>query len=818
MRGLLQDVRFGLRLLSGSPGFTAVAVLTLALGIAANTTVFSWIDSVLLRPYHGAADPDRLAVMETDDGRTTNGNIQLSYRDYLDYRQNLKSISGLTLHREDVFSLNDSSGSQAVWGELVAGNYFDVLGVKPVLGRTFSADEDGSRLGAYPVAVVSYALWHTYLHGDPKAVGRTIVVNRRALTVIGVASPEFHGTMPGLMFHIWVPLTMGKVLALVDESVFRNRADRSFYGIVRLRPGVSVTEASAESAGFAHNLEKAWPKTNRGASAVILPPWRFHSAAPDLLLKPLRILMAVVLVVLLIVCANVANLLLARSLARRRELSIRLALGAGGGRLSRQLFTETMLLAVGGALAGLLLTPWIADLLPAMVPKVGVSVAAGFQLNGRILGFTIAICVLTVLVSGAAPVLFWMRSSIFDALKEGGRSGRQGPRSHRLRGLLVTAEVALATLVLIGAGLFVRSLHNARGVYPGFDKNNVVLLRFYPAAGSGSTRDMQQFCVRLRERLSAATGVAGVTYADEAPLGSNSGPFSATQVEGFTPPAGVELIVNRYLVAPGYFDLLHVPLLEGRDFTEMDNEKAARVVIVNRAFAQRYFGGGEAIGRKIRWRGKWATVVGVARDCKYYDIAEAPRPVFFAPFKQEAGADNRYFVFLKTSGDPARVMSQLRREVAAVDAGAGAFDVMTMADWMEVTMLPQTLAAGMMTAMGLLSLALAAVGLYSVMAYSVAQRTQEIGIRMALGAQPGNVLKDIIWQGACLTIPGLAAGIFGAFVVTRLVSGMLIEVSANDPATFAGASLFLALVALAAAWLPARRATHLDPMVALRCE
>ena len=818
MRGLVQDVRFGLRLLLGSPGFTAVAVLTLALGIAANTTVFSWIDSVLLRPYHGAADPQQLAVMETNDGRTTNGNIQLSYIDYLDYRRNLKSISGLTLHREDVFNLADSSGSQAVWGELVAGNYFDVLGVKAVLGRTFTAAEDGGQLGAYPVAIVSYSLWHSYLHAEPKAIGRTIMVNRHHLTVIGVASPDFHGTMPGLAFHIWVPLTMGKELALVDDSVFKNRGDRSFYGIVRLRPGVSVSEASAEAAAFAHSLEVAWPKTNRGDSAVILPPWRFHSAAPELLLKPLRILMAVVLVVLLIVCANVANLLLARSLARRRELSIRLALGAGGGRLSRQLLTETMLLATAGAVAGLLLTPWLADLLPAMVPNVGVTVSAGFELSGRILAFTIAICVVTVLVSGAAPVLFWMRSSIFDALKEGGRSGRQGPGSHRLRGLLVSAEVALATLVLIGAGLFVRSLHNARGLYPGFDKSNVVLLRFYPAAGTGSTRDMQRFCVRLRERLSVATGVAGVTYADEAPLGTSSGPFSTIQVEGFTPPAGTELVVNRYLVAPGYFDLLRVPLLEGRDFTEMDGEKAARVVIVNRAFAQRYFGGGEAIGRKIRWRGKWATVVGLARDCKYYDIAEAPRPIFFAPFKQEAGADGRYFVFVKASGDPARLMSQLRREVAAVDASAGAFDVTTLTAWMEVTMLPQTLAASMMTALGLLSLALAALGLYSVMAYSVAQRTQEIGIRMALGAQPRNVLKDVLWQGACLIIPGLAAGIFGAFAVTRLVSGMLVEVSADDPAAFAGASLFLTLVALAAAWLPARRATRLDPMVALRCE
>jgi len=818
MRGFYQDLRFGLRLLKGTPGFTAVAVLTLALGIAANTTVFSWVDGLLLRPYPGASASHQLAALETRNAAAANGGNQTSCLDYRDFRRNLKSLAGLAVHRDDVFSLADSTGAQAVWGELVSGNYFAVLGVKPALGRTFTTEEDGDQPGAYSVAVISHALWRGYFHADPKVIGKTVRVNSRELSVVGVAPPEFRGTVPGLVFHIWVPVTMGKELGLIDESAFRDRGRRTVYALARLGPGVPIEQASAEAAAFAHNLELAWPKTNRGVSAAVVPPWEVHQGAPQLLLKPLRILMAVSLVVLLIVCANVANLLLARSLGRRRELSIRLALGAGGGRLTRQLLTETLLLAGAGTVAGLLLAPWLADLLPSLVPKTGVSVAAGFHLSGRVLAFTILICVATVLVSGAAPVVFWLRSSVHEALKEGGRSGQQGPQSHRIRGLLVASEVALATLALIAAGLFTRSFRNARNIYPGFDKNNVILMRFYPALTGASTRDMRQFCLRLRERLRSSPGIADVAYADYAPLGAPGGPWSQIQVEGYTPPAGAAITVNRCLVAPGYFNLLRIPLLDGRDFTVKDAYQTQPVMIVNQTFAERYFAGANPLGRKVLWRGKWATVVGLAKDSKYFDIAEAPRPHYFAPFQQEASADQQVYFFVKTAGDPLRTMAGLRREVAAVDSAAAGFDAMPLSEWMDVTMLPQKVAASLMGGLGLLSLVLAALGMYSVMAYSVAQRTQEIGIRMALGAQPRTVLAGVLWQGFLFTIPGLVAGIAAAFAVTRLVSGMLVNVGAADPATFAGASVFLTAVALLAAWLPARRATRVDPMVALRCE
>ncbi|HZT28424.1 MAG TPA: ABC transporter permease [Bryobacteraceae bacterium] len=818
MRTFWQDLRYGVRVLMGSPGFTAVAVLTLALGVAVNTTVFSWVDTLLLRPFPGARNSQQLAVLEMQTTGAPNGANQTSYLDYRDYRANLKSLSGLAVHREDVFSLGQAADAQPVWGELVSGNYFAVLDVRPALGRMFTSDEDGDALGAYPVAVISYRLWRDRFQADPRAVGKTFRVNQRELTLVGVAPPEFRGTMPGLAFDIWVPVTMGVDLRMLDLPDFRRRGNRCLYAVARLKPGISIEQARAEAATFSRSLAALAPDSNRRVTATILPVWRFHSGAPDLLLKPLQILMAVSLLVLLIACANVANLLLARSVARRKELSIRLALGAGPGRLSRQLFTETLLLAGVGALAGLPLAFWMGDLLPALVPRIGVSVAAGFELNGRVLGFTALACVAAALAAGAAPVLFWRRSDVAEALKEGGRGGGPGVHSHRARALLVIAEVALATVALVGAGLFVRSFHNARSIYPGFDRGNVVLARFYLSGARFSTLEAHQFCLRLTDRLRPAPGILDAAYADSAPLGSSAGPYSGVQVEGYVPPEGDAMQINRYLVSPGYFHLLKIPLLEGREFRESDDWNTPPVLIVNQSFARRFFPAGSVLGRKVRCWGKWHTVVGLVQDSKYFDIAESPRPHFFAPFQQRAGWDAQLYFFLKVRGAPAAAMAALRREVAAVDPNAGAFTPMMLEDWTDVTLLPQRVAASLLTVLGLVALLLASVGLYSVMAYAVTQRTQEIGVRMALGAQPGDVLRDVLCRGAALTGIGLVVGSAAALTVARLVASMLVRLSADDPATLAMATLFLAVVSMLASYIPARRATKVDPMIALRWE
>jgi predicted permease len=818
MRTSLQDLRYGLRLLRHSPGFAAVAIVTLALGIAVNATVFSWINELLLNPYPGSTDSSRLAVLEAVQPDAPNGANQISYVDYLDYRRDVHSLSGLALHREEVFSLGDAAHSQAIWGELVSGNYFSVLGVKPALGRTFSREEDSNRPGAFPVAVISDWLWRSRFQSDPAVIGKKLRVNRRDLTIVGVAPPEFRGTMPGLIFGIWIPVTMTPDLGLCDSGVLTQRGDHRFYAVARLAPGVKLTQAAAETMGYSRNLARWFPKSNEGVNATVRPTWEFHSGAPELLLQPLRILMVVSVLVLLIVCANVTNLLLARSVSRRRELSIRAALGAGSTRLSRQLLSETMLLAGAGAVAGLLLAPWMAILLPSLVPKIGVNVALGFHLSGRVLAFTVVTCVVAALLSGVAPVIFWLRTDINRTLNEGGRSGGQGARSHRLRGLLVISEVALATVALVGAGLFVRSFRNAASMNPGFDRNNLLMARFHLAGTSFSDKDRADFSVRLQERLRANPAISSVSYADYAPLGSSSGPYRTVAVEGYQPSPRESMDINDYQIAPGYFSTFRIPLVEGRDFRMDDNRNSQAVIIVNQTFARRYFHGGSALGRKVRYGRVWTRVVGVARDSKYFSVAEAPRPHVFAPYRQFAGGDTELYVFIRTAGDPASVIAGMRRDVAAVDPNAAAFDLMPITEWMGVTLLSQKVAASLLAALGIIALILAAIGLYSVMAYAVSQRTQEIGIRMALGARPSNVLADILSRGMTLTALGLAIGLGAAVAVTRLVSSLLVEVSALDPATFVTAAMFLSAIALVASLVPALRATKVDPMVALRCD
>ncbi len=442
----------------------------------------------------------------------------------------------------------------------------------------------------------------------------------------------------------------------------------------------------------------------------------------------------------------------------------------------------------------------------------------GFNLNWRVLAFSILACGVVTLVSGVAPAWFWLRSDPNEALKEGGRGGSAGAHSHRARAMLVVSEVALAMLAVVGAGLFVRSFQNARAIDPGFDRQNLVLTRFYMAGAAYSPSQLQQFCWRLRDRLQAAPEVAGVTYADNAPLGANAGPYTSVRVEGYQPAPDESMSINRYLVAPAYFRTLRIPLIEGREFTEADDANSPPVAIVNRTFAQRYFGGASPLGRKIRFFGKWATVVGMARDSKYFDIAEAPRPHFYAAYKQYDESGQQLYFFVRAAGSPLPAMSGFRRHVMAVDPNAAAFDVMPISEWTNVTLLPQIVAASLLSALGGISLLLAAVGLYSVMAYSVSQSTREIGIRMALGAQPRDILAGVLRRGMAMTAAGLLAGIAAALVVTRLVGSLLVHVSAADPATFIGAILFLASVALLASYLPARRATHVDPMVALRSE
>ena len=464
LRVAAQDLRFGLRMSLKNPGFTLVAVLTLAVGIAASTTVFSWIDSVLVRPIPGVTNGHELLSFES---QAPNGEFMgSSYPDYQDHRDHLKLLAGLAVTKPDPLSIGEEDHAERVWGELVSGNYFAVLGVKPAAGRFFSPEEYGDKQGGYPVAVISYSLWKRRFSADPGVIGATIRVNRQKLTIIGVAPPEFRGTLPGLAFETWIPLMMAPQLNTMPDWMLRDRHTRNLLGLARPKPGVTLQQANAEVAALAGQLASAHADTSAGVGAALLPVWKAHSGAQSMLLAPLQILMAVCGVVLLIVCANVANLLLARITARHKEFSVRLALGAGRGRLVMQLLAESLILAVMGGLVGAPLALWMAQALGALVPPAGFPIALDIEMNADIFAFTMLLCVVACVLSGIAPALHTARADLSDALKQGGRSGSAGKHSKQLRGLLVVSEVALALVAIIGAGLFARSFQLARHHLP----------------------------------------------------------------------------------------------------------------------------------------------------------------------------------------------------------------------------------------------------------------------------------------------------------------------------------------------------------------
>jgi predicted permease len=817
MRNLWQDVRFGFRVLSASPGFACVAVMTLGLGIASTTTVFSWIDGVLLHPYPGTSHGEELAALEMVTAGAPNGGTAVSWLDYRDYRDGLRGLAGLAVRRQCAFTLGDAPRAQLAWGELVSGNYFEVVGVKPLMGRIFTREEAGDSLGAYPVIVISARLWRSYFHSDPAIVGKTMRVNRHALTIAGVVPAEFRGTSPVMQYEFWVPVTMGATLGELSDSTFRDRGDRGMLdAICRIRRGVPMAQARAEAMALSASLAAANPKTNRGVSATILPTWEEHNGVNELLRAPLVILLAVSFVVLLIVCANVANLLLARSVGRQREFGIRFALGAGRMRVATQVLTETLVLSAAGAGAGLLMLLWMQGSLLTMVPSVGLPITVTAALNGRILAFTALACVTAALISGASPALFVFHSNLNEVLKEGSRSDTAGAASRRTRSLLVIGEVALAMVALVGAGLFVRSFRNIRAIHPGFNASNVLFGRFFAESANYTGEQIEQFSLRLKERMLTTPGVETVSYTNFVPLSVTAGPWINVRVDGYTPAQGEATNVNFALVSPGYFDTVQIPLLEGRDFATRDERKGEPVMIVNQTFARRFFHGQNPLGRKVRAYGRSFTVVGLARDSKYFSPTEPPSPHLYVAFQQFYRGSPELYFLVRTAGEPVQAIPLLRRAVMETDPNMAAFHAVPLAEYTQVASFGQKVAANLMGALGLMCLLLAAMGLYSVMSYTVSQRIPEIGIRMAMGARPGNVIAMVVGQGMALAATGMAVGAVAAFATTRMVASMLFRVDAADPASFVLAGLFLSAVALVATWLPAFRATRIAPMTALR--
>ncbi len=815
MGPLFQDFQSGLRVIRREPGFAVVAILTLGVGIACATTVFSWVDGVLLHPYPGTSRSEELAVLEMVTPAAPNGGMSISWQDYRDYRDRLQGFAGLAAYRQTALTLGEGETGKLAWGELVSGNYFSVLGVRAVAGRLFDLGSSGDTVGANPVVVISERLWRSQFRADPAIEGRTIRVNRQLLTIAGVAPDLFRGSSVVMLYDLWIPLSMGPVLGAMPEASFRERNSRgSISAVGRVRSGVSVQQVAEEAAALAKRLEADYPATNRGVGATVLESWRAHNGVNEYLRIPLQILLAISVLVLLIVCANVANLLLARSVGRQREFGIRLAIGASRGRVAAQVLRETLVLAAAGAGVGLLLLLWMQGALSAMVPNIGLPVGTSGDWNGRILGFTALLCLATTMLAGAAPAVLVFRANLHDVLKEGSRGGTGSVASGRLRGALVIGEIALATVGLTGAALFVQSFQNARSIDPGFRTERVLMGRFFLETAGYTGDQAAQFAERLRDRLRRQAGVEAVSYTDFVPLSTTAGPYGRVQPEGYTPAAGEVVAVNRAQVAPGYFGVMGIPLVEGREFTDQDDRAAEPVAIVNQTFARRYFDGRQAVGRRLQTGGRWYRVAGVARDSKYFHPGEKPSPHFYLALRQSEPALRELYFLVRTAG--AGGHSLLRQAVAETDANAAAFFPVALEEYTQIATLGQKVAANLMGSFGLLCLLLAGVGIYSVMSYTVTQRIPEIGIRVAMGASPGRVVALITGQGLAMAAAGIAVGLALASAGGRVVANQLVGVGAGEPGSYVMAAVFMLLATVAATGVPAYRAAKTDPMTALR--
>src|SRR6266853_1216258 len=814
MNTILRDLRYGLRTLGRNPGFAAVAVLTIGIGIGASTTIFSWMRPMLLNPFPGATQSDRIVAIENmaPDGEP----ITTSYLDFRDFRDNLKLVNLVTARVGNVFSVGDVPNTVQVWGEMVSGSFFDMLGTQPQAGRFFSDAERDDAQNAHAVVVISYSYWKSQYHSDRSAIGSSLRINRTPFTIVGVAPEGFHGTRSGLDYEMWMPLTMYGQLTHTGTWMLRDRNTRNFMMFARLAPGVTIERARAEVQALANRMAVADADSNQGIGATVLPVWQSHFGTQSILLTPITILMGASGVVLLIVCANLANLLLARATGRLKEFSVRLAMGARPTRLIQQLLTETLLMAVAGSVCGLMLANLLGCVLRWLLPAVARPAMLQPPLDGQVLAFTMALAFGVAILAGLGPALHASRANVNEMLKEGGRSGSSGAHSHRLRGLLVTSEVALAVVALVGAGLFLKSFQTARAIDPGFKPEGVALARFDFSSAGYDARQTDSYCRRLREQLERQPGVTAVSYDDSAPLGFSGGNWETLEVEGYVPGPNENMKIYRDLVSPGFFETVKIPLVEGRDFDLRDDATSLKVMIVNQEFVRRFLTNRSVLGRKVHGWGEWFTIVGIVKDSKYHRVTERSQPYFYIPMRQIFRPEYGLTFDVRTSGSVNEAISALRREATAIDPALTIFDAEPMTEYVAASLFGAKIAASLLSVLSGLGLLLAAIGLYSVMAYAVAQRTGEIGIRVTLGAQPRDIMRLVIRQGLSFAVAGLVVGSVAAAALARVVAAMLVGVGPADPLVYAAATGFTVLVTLASAAIPAWRALRVDPAVALR--
>jgi putative ABC transport system permease protein len=801
---LWHDLRFGARMLLKQPGFTLIAVLTLALGIGANTAIFSIVNAVVLRPFP-YKEPERLVILR--ERVSVGGGFSPSYPNFVDWRAQSTVFDSISAARgNESFNFTGAGEPERLQGRIVSAEFLSTLGIKPMLGRDFLAEED--RPGATPAVILSYGFWRRRFGEDPSVIGKQLTLNNQSYIVVGVTPPNFQFETEA---DVTVPIGL-------QAERFRLRGRDPGAGVVaRLKPNVSLQQAETELNMIAARLEQQYPESNKGRRARVTP---LHENFVGDARQPLLILLGSVGLVLLIACANVANLLLVRSSARRKEMAVRVALGAGRRAIIRQLLAESVLLAALGAALGILLAMWgtsiIAGHLPDGIPRLHEA-----RVDAPVLGFTLAVALLTGLLFGLAPALQASRPNLTDGLKEGDR-GSSG-RRQRLRSVLVVGEVALTLTLLVGAGLLIQSFRRVLQVDPGFKAQN--LLTMQVSVNNPDGQQVANFFEQLQQNVRSLPGVKSVAVSNGLPLDEANYPAFIIEGRPLSDGKGSGL---RYTVSPDYFQTLGIELIKGRVFTVEDSRDSQRVTIINEVLAQRYFQNEDPLGKRLQQslpNSPSYEIVGVVRHVEHYNLdgQNSVQPQFYTNFNQTPlqtlpNSVRRINLLVRTDAEPSSLASAVRAQVAALNKDQAVFNVRTMEQIVSQSVAARRFSMLLGAVFAVIALALASLGIYGLMSYAVAQRTREIGVRMALGAQSGNVLTLMIGQGMKLALVGVALGLVASLALTRTMKNLLFGVSATDPATFAAIALLLTLVALLACWIPARRATKVDPMIALRSE